>query len=1026
MATLTKTQLLAKNHLYGDVLISAGAGSGKTKVLTERVIKLVLEDGIPLQRLLLLTFTNAAAAEMKHRIRKALMEAKRPDLASDIDQAFVMTFDAYALYLLQKHAHVFQLDSRVGVYEETLYNIERKQTLEAIFLDHYQRPSGEFLQLIQQYVINQDESLKAFILKIDQKADLIEDKLEYYRQYTNHFFQDDWKREKLQVLFQHHRHEIQLIQNEASTFTNGEQKQFFINLTTLWLAQPTLNDLLKTVELVTFPRLKPKSLDESDKLLRDRLKAEVLALKADAAMVSIEGQMDHYQETQNEVETILQILMALNLRLETKKRQQQRYPFSDIAKMAKKLFDVPSIYEEIRGQFSFIMVDEYQDTNDLQEAFLQKIANQNLFMVGDVKQSIYRFRNANSDIFNRKFDQFKDYETVENKHQTKIILQENFRSRPEVLEDINSIFTSIMTKDYGGTPYNDQQKLVSGQKAYALLKEPGTNHHIDVLLYEKSDSNPQLNEPRIIAKDIIDKINKKIKVADLEKNTTIPITFKDFTILIDRKSNFESFIEVFNEAGIPLEVFAERDLSNSDVFRVLKNLITIVNRFKGGEVDDTNKQAYVSLLRSFLFQTSDQDLYLFATGKKPIHTFALFSKLTEWVKQSQILSLHQWNQLVVQDLNLEEKLLTLPDLPANLARLEGWNEKAWQLSELGYTVTNFAQFLNDSQSLDVDLTIASPKQNENAVQLMTIHKSKGLEFAYVYYPGLTKGFNMMETKGLYQYSKTYGIQLPYPEAVYVRPIFADLILHEEKQALISEQVRLWYVALTRAKEKIIFVLESSETKKLVDIEKARSFSDFVYLSPRGPSTQIIKTDPLMVMPQLEQQNPAKDPERLTFAQTNQPFDVVTPKRASKVSEDESDEAALAYGTYLHECMFLLDFKTLNTDFIASPKDRLMMDSLLKHPYFLKLSASAQQGKVNILKEYAYIDKLTGQKGIIDLLVIEGNQATIVDYKTTHIDDPAYEQQLATYQRYLQARGLTVVGKYLISLTQGQIKELKIP
>jgi len=1026
MATLTKSQLLAKNHLVGDVLIAAGAGSGKTKVLTERVIKLVLQDGIPLQRLLLLTFTNAAAAEMKQRIRKEFLKAKRDDLASEIDQSFIMTFDAYALYLLQKYGHVYQFSAHVGVYEETLYDIERKQTLEAIFLEQYQHPNPSFLKLIQSYVINQDESLKAFILKIDQKADLLEDKLGYYRRYVGQFFETAWKKEKLHELDQYYRREIQLIQNLAYEFESSEQTEFFYDLCRLWLAQPTLDDLLKSIQLVVFPRLKPKSISEEDKQLRNRLKDDILALKADAAMVPIQNQVTHYESTQPHVEAILTILLELNQRLEVKKRQLQRYPFADIAKLAKQLLEVPSIYEAIRHQFSFIMVDEYQDTNDLQDAFLQKISHQNLFMVGDVKQSIYRFRNANVDLFKQKFDQFKDYHLVEDKHQTKIILQENFRSRPEVLLDINSIFSHIMSEDFGGPHYDHHQRLEAGQKLYDSLKDPRFSYQMDVLRYEKSDSNPQLNEPRIIAKDIIDKINQKILVADLEDKQLRPITFKDFTILIDRKTNFESFIEVFNEAGIPLEVFAERDLSNSDLFRVLKNLIILVNRFQDGQILDTNKQAYVSVLRSFLFQTSDQDLYLFATGKKPISDFSLFSHLKEWVNLRKTLTLNQWMLQVANDLQLEEKLLMLPDLPANIARLEGWMQKARQLSDLGYTVETFGQFLMESQSLEVDLTIASPKQSENAVQLMTIHKSKGLEFAYVYYPGLTKGFNMMDTKGLYQYSTTYGIQLPYPEAVYVRPIFADLILQEEKQAIISEQVRLWYVALTRAKEKIILVLESSDTKSLVDIEKARSFSDFMYLyhqTKPEDHDHHQQVDPLPRIPPLNDPASTRELKPVSFDQVSQPFDLVLPKRASKALDDEIDDAALAYGTYLHECMFLLDFKTLDTSFIANQDDRKILDKLLKRTYFLELSRKAQQGNVILLKEYSYIDSLTGQKGIIDLFIIEGNQATILDYKTANIDDPTYMDQLKTYQRYVESRGLQVVATYLISLTKATIKQV---
>jgi ATP-dependent exoDNAse (exonuclease V) beta subunit len=285
----------------------------------------------------------------------------------------------------------------------------------------------------------------------------------------------------------------------------------------------------------------------------------------------------------------------------------------------------------------------------------------------------------------------------------------------------------------------------------------------------------------------------------------------------------------------------------------------------------------------------------------------------------------------------------------------------------------------------------------------------------------------MDTKGLYQYSTTYGIQLPYPEAVYVRPIFADLILQEEKQAIISEQVRLWYVALTRAKEKIILVLESSDNKKIVDIEKARSFSDFMFLyhqSIPNSQEQGVHVDSLKPTPSLNEPPQIQEPKQLAFDHVAQSFDVVLPKRASKAMDDESEEGALAYGTYLHECMFLLDFKTLDTSFIASKTDRKMIDVLLKQPYFIDLSKQEQLGRVTILKEYAYIDAVTGQQGIIDLLIIEEGKATIIDYKTTNIDDPAYLQQLKSYQQYIQSRGLKIKMMYLISLTKSQMKQVQ--
>jgi hypothetical protein len=160
-----------------------------------------------------------------------------------------------------------------------------------------------------------------------------------------------------------------------------------------------------------------------------------------------------------------------------------------------------------------------------------------------------------------------------------------------------------------------------------------------------------------------------------------------------------------------------------------------------------------------------------------------------------------------------------------------------------------------------------------------------------------------------------------------------------------------------------------------------------------------------------------------FSTADQPFDIITPKRASKAFLDEVDEDILNYGTYLHECLFLLDFKTLDTSFIPIAKDRQLIDTLLKHPYFQALSKRVQSNQVTVLKEYAYLDEATGQKGIIDLVVIEGTKATILDYKTNNIEDEGYLSQLQTYARYLTSVGLTVEGMYLISLTKATLKKL---
>ncbi len=1024
MATLTKAQQLARDHLLGDVLIAAGAGSGKTKVLTERVIKLLLIDKVPLQSLLMLTFTNAAAAEMKARVRKELLKANQLDLASQIDTAFIMTFDAYALYLVKKYSHYLGLSSSIGVYEETLYGIERKVTLNQLFDEEYELKRPEFLSLIKQFVINQDNTMKAFILRIDQKADLLVDKLAYYRDYIHQYFKEEFKEEGGEDLFQYYRREIEYIQHLAIQFESAEQTEFFYQLTRRLLALPDLDALLTGLTEIEFPRLKAKSISEEYKILRDKLKEELNLLKADAAMVPIAGQFENYDDTQVHVQVILDLLLELNRRLDQKKQQYQRYTFADISKLAMQLMKHDQLKQQIKSQFTYIMVDEYQDTNDLQEAFLQELSQQNLMMVGDVKQSIYRFRNANCEIFNRKFNTFQDYALSKDHHQCKIILQDNFRSRKEVLEGINHLFAHVMSNAVGGVHYNHEQALQFGQTLYNNLQHQHTQYAMEVIRYEKTDQSPEFNEPEIIANDILQKLNQGIEVADLEQQQMRKATYKDFTILIDRKSNFESYIEVFNRVGIPLEVYAERDLSDSDFFRVMKNLITVMVHHQGDTPVTKIMQAYVSVLRSFIFQEKDDDLYRLALGKKPFSTFPLFTLIEKMqpLGKHQVLSI--WMQQLIRELDLETKLLTLPDLPANLARLEGWMKTVNELSSLGYSLEAFETFLKDTNDIDVDLTITANIETDNAVKLMTIHKSKGLEFPFVYYPGLTKGFNMVETKGMYQYSKTYGIQLPYPEAAYARPIFADLILNEEKEAILSEQMRLWYVALTRAKEKIMLVIESSQPKTIVDIEKARSFADIMQVYDQLVARQV-EVDRWMKFPiefsTINEKTFQQDPKPIVFKQNHHSFQTIIPRRASKALEEEIDAKILLYGTYLHECLFLLDFATLDTSFIPNPKDRAIIDKLLMNPIIKNISTLVKNGKANVLKEYAYWNESTGSTSIIDLLVIEGNEATIIDYKTNNIDDIAYNNQLQTYALYLNQQGLTIKNLILISIQDNKFK-----
>jgi ATP-dependent exoDNAse (exonuclease V) beta subunit len=389
------------------------------------------------------------------------------------------------------------------------------------------------------------------------------------------------------------------------------------------------------------------------------------------------------------------------------------------------------------------------------------------------------------------------------------------------------------------------------------------------------------------------------------------------------------------------------------------------------------------------------------------------------------MTLARWFAMFVDTLNLEEAILRLPDVTANLARLDGLTQRVQLLSDLGYTVVAFEQFLKAADSLDLELTIQAPKNTANAVRLMTIHKSKGLEFPVVYLPGLTKGFNMADTKGMYHYSQQYGINLPYPEAMYPYPLFRDLILQDEEDAIISEQVRLWYVALTRAQEKLILVLESSKDKKDKEMAYMRSFSDFMHwittrLGKEAADDTFV--DVPLQFPTLEDVETQPIQEQLRFVSIPQPMTIKDVQRASKVLKPDVDENVLTYGTYLHECLFLMDFSTMDVSFIPDENDRLLIQRLVEQPYFVSLQQKVIEKRVHVVKEYAYRDH-EGRMGIIDLMVIEGKTVTIFDYKTNQIDDSAYDAQLNTYADYVRSLGYTVNGMIIISLVQARMREV---
>jgi ATP-dependent helicase/nuclease subunit A len=764
---------------------------------------------------------------------------------------------------------------------------------------------------------------------------------------------------------------------------------------------------------LNFPRAQNNQ-SEEDKKVREKIKKQVEKLESLAGLESEANAIEQYHLTRPYIQTILNILIELNRLLDAKKKRLNAYSFADIGKMATRLMHDDQRRKTIQSMFDFIMIDEYQDTNDLQEAFIKLLANDNIMMVGDIKQSIYRFRNANSDIFKDKLARYTSYDQAEIKNNVTILLAKNYRSRSTVIEGINSIFERIMSQTYGGVDYGLGQALQFGQLEYNHFPSGTLEEGIETLWYEE---NPRFENAEIqaelIANHLTHLMNQGSTVVNEsnKKKVTKTLQYEDVAILIDRKSKFKDYLKVFTERGIPLRIAADQSLSDSDLFRVFRNVMEVIAHFHGQDIREIRKPL-MSMLRSFLFEESDERLYLLMTGKLSFSDFAAYPIVRQLVKDRTTHTLSQLVAKVFHDFSFETKILKIDDIAGNKARMLQLFALASNLEKQEYDLKQWMTFIEQADDMDIDLLIGEDRSSDNAVTLMTIHKSKGLEFPVVYLPGTDAKFNIQELNANFLVSNRYGIMLPLPHSPYPFTFFRHLVRHQGKMDALSEYLRLFYVATTRAKEKLVF-LQSNKFNVPLSVPFAYSFSDFIHLSQskfiRRSVPSIDRIQPTFTLP-------ATTPKEVQLSTIDFPWLMEPPREIEKQFKEQVDSSVLDYGTYLHDLLFLVDFTTKDTSFIQSTSDRLLIDKILSLPLF-------QQVQGTVYKEYAYLNETTQRVGIMDMVIIDGNNATIVDYKTKDISNPSYDKQLERYRNYLLSQGFTTVKGYLISLIDGQIRNV---
>lgn len=1026
----TKEQQEAIDTEGANIIVSAGAGSGKTAVLTARVQR-KLKAGVHVNQLLVLTFTNAAAAEMKDRIRDTINQT--PGLEEEanlIDGAYITTFDSFSLSMVKKYHTRLNVTNKIKISDEVIIDIKKHELIDSIFDKYYESNNLKFKKMINDFCLKDDKELKDYILNAYKKIELKYDKEKYLKDYfsINSLDKiDNYINEYVGIL-KKKQSDINKLMIELEDYFDGD---FVCKVS------DSLDKIINAKEYEDFVSgcdyksvVVPRGSDEEGKKVKSAIFAIAKEIKELCTYKDTTEMREEIESTSNSIEVIVDILRELDSLLEEYKVTNEIYNFTDIARMAIRVVeDNPDIREELTNSFNEILVDEYQDTSDTQEKFISLISNNNVYMVGDIKQSIYRFRNANPYIFKNKYDLYRDTDKG-----IKIDLLKNFRSRAEVLNNINLLFDLFMDDNLGGADYKASHRMVFGNNDYIERGSTNQNYDFSVITYGNNLGKISKDEEEafIIGNDIKEKINNKFQVFDKKKRVLRDIEYSDFVILLDKSSNFVLYKKIFEYLHIPLSILKEESLKKDDDAIVLKNLLRLIICVHEGRFDKEFKYTFMSIGRSFIFKMSDSEIYDYLT-KNTYKNSELYNICLELSLSLEYVSATEFIRMVLDKFNYEEKLLTINNVKSFRVRCEYFYNLINDYSGTGKTIYDFVDYLNEIFDSGYELKFNVNSDSGNSCKIMTIHKSKGLEFPICYFAGFSSKFNMMELKEKIIFDDRYGLILPKVDEYYKDTILKTLLKYNTKIEEISEKIRLLYVAVTRAKEKMIIVMpEEEEGTEIFDIvpsyirEKYNSFlsimkSIYSNLVPYITKTDIIGTKDYLINSKSSSDDLVLDSDSLVVNEMEIESHELNDVHYSKdtihlISHDEME--LMEFGTHVHEILEELDFN--------NPVGLELIDSKIKDKILAFINSDLMKDKLNLkmYKEYEFLysENDTVSHGIIDLL-IEGDCMTIIDYKLKNIDDELYDKQLNGYRHFISKKTGKVTKCYLYSIIDEKYREV---
>lgn len=887
----TVKQQKAIDARHTNLLVSAAAGSGKTSVLVERIKNLINNDGVDIESMLIVTFTNAAAGEMKARLRK--------ELGINVSHADICTFDSFAQKLIKSYYHTIGIKPNLHICDEYKKSIIADEVMDEIFKAKYDSNDSEFIDFLDHYTDSKsDKSARTMVMDFYNYVDTLPDPEAFIKSKLNN---DLFDRE---FLFDYSCNEIQSELLKARKYNAGLAGFLYEN------GMPKLSEKVKTDvsmldsildlfsngykddglrflgEDAKFQVLQPT---KDEKEIKKQYNDIIDAYRKDGAKTSFDKAVKLASNLSLErlgteelvirkyADTLMKLTLEFSSEFKKKKTASGLMDFSDEAHYALKILENDNVCKELSEKYEYIFVDEYQDSNIIQDTLISKISRlDNVFLVGDVKQSIYKFRHAEPELFIEKYHKYKSGGSGN----TLIDLNDNFRSKENIITHINNVFANIMTEESCGIVYDENAAMNACAESSSNICPEDPKFYLISSQSEETDEDIEnlksCELEAMMAADIIKKYHGK-EFYDSKAKAIRPLEYRDMVILLrSAKGKAECFYQALTQNGIPVYMQRNEGYFDTPEIQVVLNLFRIIDNFNQdiallsvlhfpvfgfdanalseikifAKENGLNKASFAECFRYYI-QNSDGEI------QKKAKDF--YDKIVFWKKKSDSLPLADFIWDVLFESRIIDFIAALKDSDQRLANVRALVDKAsdFEQDNLGgiYAFLSYIDIISADNSSVSTGQSKIINESDDVVRIMTVHASKGLEFPFVMISSTASRLKGNNRAGRAIYDKDMGLSM----VVTNKESFTksstksfDIISAKKDSDEHAEEIRILYVAATRAKDFLVYTACARDAEKVletanigrINATSSSNFMDMVLPFVSAENVKIISRDSL--------------------------------------------------------------------------------------------------------------------------------------------------------------------------------------